>query len=44
MNTFSALIIRYRWILLATMLLVTVGLGYEIRNMTANYEHDPKVK
>ncbi len=40
MRTFSEWVIRYRWILLLAMMAATVGFGYEIRNMTSNYDYE----
>jgi predicted RND superfamily exporter protein len=40
MKAFSRLVIRYRWLLLVAMMAATAGFGYEIRNMTSNYEYE----
>ncbi len=40
MRKFSEWVIRYRWILLLAMTAATVGFGYEIRNMTSNYDYE----
>jgi len=40
MKTLSRLVIRFRWILLMAMVAATAAFGYEIGNMTTNYEYE----
>ena len=40
MRTFSRLVIRFRWVLLIALTAATVVFGFEIGNMSSNYEFE----